>query len=127
MHSKTARKALSDFMGGNIAGQIAVLRRSRGWTQGELGRRAGMTPNVICRIESNTSGRLTIETLKRLATAFDLCLMITFEEFGSVVTESGTYRDETINLDRRSFDDDPVFQKKAETKRCLVHTTGSQS
>lgn len=65
--------------------QIRVLRTDRGWSQRELAERVGMTQEGICRLENLDYGRYTLTTLKRLASAFDVALVIRFEPFSRLV------------------------------------------
>jgi len=45
---------------------VRALRR-RNWTQGELGRRTGLSPSAIGRIERGRSDRMTVRTFDRVA------------------------------------------------------------
>lgn len=55
----------------SIQQQIYKLRKARGWTQAELGRRAGMPQNVISRLERSDDNLITLRTLIKIANAFD--------------------------------------------------------
>ena len=65
--------------------QIRVMRESRPWKQSELGDRANMPQTVISRMEKPGSGNLTIKTLLRLASAFDVGLIVRFAPFSEIV------------------------------------------
>jgi transcriptional regulator with XRE-family HTH domain len=65
--------------------QLRAMRQARGWSQQELAERAGMTQEGISRLESLNYGRFTLTTLKRLASAFDVALVVRFEPFGRLV------------------------------------------
>jgi transcriptional regulator with XRE-family HTH domain len=67
--------------------QIRALRKqqNRKWTQKELAKHAGMAQETISRIEDPNYGKLTLETLKRLASAFDIGLMVRFVPFSELV------------------------------------------
>src|SRR5688500_17698094 len=65
--------------------QLRAMRQARGWSQQELAERAGMTQEGISRLESLTYGKFTLTTLKRLASAFDVALVVRFEPFGRLV------------------------------------------
>jgi transcriptional regulator with XRE-family HTH domain len=54
--------------------QIRAMRRDRGWSQKELAQRVGMTQEGVSRLENPDYGKLTITTLKRLASALDVGL-----------------------------------------------------
>ncbi len=48
--------------------RLAAVRRRRGWSQAELGRRAGVRSSVISRAERGETS-LTLATLEKLAHA----------------------------------------------------------
>ena len=68
-----------------IAYQIRATRDRLGWSQIELGKRVGMNQNAISRLESSERGKPTITTLKRLAVAFDVGLIVRFVPFSEMV------------------------------------------
>ncbi len=61
--------------------QIRALRNQRGWDQKTLALEAGMAQPRISALENPGYGRFTLETLKRLANAFDIDLVVTFAPF----------------------------------------------
>lgn len=71
--------------------QIRAMRKARGWSQRELGERMGMTQEGVSRLESLDYGRYTLATLKKLASAFDVALVVRFEPFSQLV-------DSVVNL-----------------------------
>ncbi len=64
-----------------IAAQIYWTRKKRGWTQGQLAKRADMAQERISMIESGEFSSLTMKTLHKLAEALDVNLRIEFEPF----------------------------------------------
>ncbi|MBI3967130.1 MAG: helix-turn-helix transcriptional regulator, partial [Chloroflexi bacterium] len=58
--------------------QIRAMREQRGWTQEDLGQRAGMAQQRVCQLENPNYGRFSLSTLKRLASAFDVALAVHF-------------------------------------------------
>ncbi len=75
------------FTDGVIATQIKVLREQRGWTQKQLAERAGMAQERISVLEDVNYAAWSIRTLRRLAKAFGLRLVIRFEKYDTVVAE----------------------------------------
>lgn len=65
--------------------QIRAIRQDRGWSQQELAERVGMTQEAISRLENLNYCKFTLGTLKRLASAFDVALVVRFEPFSRLV------------------------------------------
>lgn len=63
-----------------LAAVIMSLRSSRGWSQSELARRAGLSRNCIALIESESErANSTISTLQAIFNAFDLDIKFEFK------------------------------------------------
>lgn len=67
--------------------QIKAMREQRGWSQADLAEKAGMKPNAISRLESVDYGNFTINTLLKLAHAFDCALFVKFTTFNNLLAE----------------------------------------
>lgn len=106
-----ARRDYAEIFGNSsIALQLKALRLQRKWSQEELGRRAGMKQARISAMEQASYASWNIRTLRRLAEAFDLALIVKFESFGTLlgdINQSGRG-----HLERPSFCDDPAFMEK---------------
>lgn len=61
------------------------MRDRENWSQEELAERVGMNQNAISRLENPFYGKATLTTLKRLAAAFDVGLVVRFVPFGELV------------------------------------------
>lgn len=59
-----------------IADQIKLLRRDRGWSQGELAKRSGIMQSMLSRLENTSNEMITIKTLMKLARAMGAELKI---------------------------------------------------
>jgi transcriptional regulator with XRE-family HTH domain len=68
-----------------VAYQIRNTRDAHGMTQAELADLIGMTQNNVSRLESPDYGRYTISSLKRLADAFDVALVVRFVPFSEYI------------------------------------------
>lgn len=68
-----------------LAFQIKLLREKNGWTQAQLAERAGSKQETISQWENPNYGSYTLKTLKGLATAFDVGLMVKFAKFSEIV------------------------------------------
>lgn len=109
--SKEYRHAYVDeFLNVSIATQIKVLREQRNWGQEQLAKEVGMKQPRISVMENVNYSSWSINTLRKLAKAFDLTLRVSFESFGERIKEIDRFNRET--LERPSFDDDPVFVGK---------------
>lgn len=95
------------FMNSCVAAQIKVLREQRGLSQQELGDLIGTKQAGISRLENVNYTAWKVETLTRLARAFDVRLRISFEEFGTLPDEVDRFG--RFSLQREEFDNDPVF------------------
>jgi len=91
--------------------QIRILREQREWTQGELGRRSGKPQNVISRLEDPNYGKLTIQSLLDLASAFDVALIIKFVPFSRLMGELEKLSPESLEVP--SFSQDAGLLKGA--------------
>jgi transcriptional regulator with XRE-family HTH domain len=67
--------------------QIHALREQFGWTQGQLAERAKTTQTVISRLEDPNYGNLSLNSLLKLASAFDIGLLVKFVPFSRLLNE----------------------------------------
>jgi transcriptional regulator with XRE-family HTH domain len=91
-----------------IATQIKVLREQREWTQSVLAKKAEMLQPRLSVMESADYSSWSVNTLRRLAHAFDLALSVKFETFSDVILDFEEMSKETLS--RPSFKDDPMFR-----------------
>lgn len=70
-----------------IAMQLRSMREARGWSQLEVGEKAGgMKQSAIARLEDPRYSSITLSTLKRLAKAFDVALIVRFAPFSEFIS-----------------------------------------
>ena len=86
--------------------QVRALQKARGWKQQELAKRAGMLQPRISAIQKPGKAQLNLETLRRLAAAFDVALVVKFAPFSELA-----WWGENFNPD--SFDV-PSFTEESE-------------
>lgn len=68
-----------------IAIQIRALRNREKLSQPKLAELVGTTQNQIYRLENPATSKPTITTLKKLAAAFDVALVVRFEPFSKLI------------------------------------------
>jgi transcriptional regulator with XRE-family HTH domain len=67
--------------------QIRALREQREWTQGKLAEELKTTQTAVSRLENPEYGKLSLNSLYKLASAFDVALLIKFVPFSRLVEE----------------------------------------
>lgn len=98
---------VESFLDSYIATQIKVLREQRKLTQAKLAKLAGMHQSQVATLEDVNHTSWKISTLKKLARAFDLVLVVRFESFGKLLPDIDSFN--RAKLERPSFDEDPLF------------------
>ena len=91
--------------------KIKALRKQRNWTQPQLAERAGMKQSRISAIEKPGGGKLNIDTLCRLASAFDVALDVEFIPFGELMRRSDGFDPDSFAV--KSFDDEIAEDARA--------------
>ena len=85
--------------------QIRALRLEREWTQPRLAAEADMKQPRISAIENPGKVHFTLETLRRLAEAYDVALIVRFAPFSELARWSRDFNPDEFSVP--SFDDDP--------------------
>jgi transcriptional regulator with XRE-family HTH domain len=86
-------KFVESHVSKTLAFQTRALREKEGWSQQALADRIGSNQNAIYRAENPSYGKQTITTLKKIAAAFDVALIVRFVPFSELVDwVSGTRR-----------------------------------
>ena len=72
-----------------IAHQIRIQRKAKGWSQSRLASKIGVHgQSAIARLEDPSYGRYNLTTLIKLASAFDVALIVKFLPFSRFVAET---------------------------------------
>jgi transcriptional regulator with XRE-family HTH domain len=98
--------------------QIRALREQRGLRQKDLEDCSGIAQETISRLEDPNYGKLTLTTLKRLASAFDVGLLVRFVPFSDLVEWELNLSPDSLKV--LSFPKDPYFQEKEEDTSLTV-------
>jgi transcriptional regulator with XRE-family HTH domain len=110
--SKVYRDAfVESHLSTNIAAQIYSIREARGWTQEQLADAAHMAQARISVMEDPSYRRFTLTTLKRLASAFDVALIVRFVPFSELLEWSTSLTPERLAVPNYGSDmlSSPVF------------------
>ena len=98
---KKGKEHRAAFVGSQISigipFQIRALRKQRKWDQRKLADKAGMLQPRISAVEKPGYGNLTLETLKRLAAAFDVALVVRFAPFSELIRWSDKFSPDDFN------------------------------
>jgi len=97
---------VSAYVDETIPFQIRAMRqtKSRNWTQKELAARAGMKQERISTCENPNYGRFSLRTLKQLAAAFDVALIVRFAPFSELVEWEANMSPKSLEIE--SFDEE---------------------
>jgi transcriptional regulator with XRE-family HTH domain len=92
-----------------LAMQLRTMREARGWSQTEVGEKAGgMKQSAIARLEDPQYSRMTLSTLRRLAKAFDVAVIARFAPFSEYISW-------TVQLDEQRLSPPSFNQEKPHT------------
>lgn len=116
---------VSSHIDNGIPFQIKTMRDNRKMTQEELGELAEMKQAAISRLENPNYGSFTLKTLKGIASAFDVALIVRFIPFSDLVKWDLDLSSETLNV--LSFNEDPYFKGQPQKISNLSLISSQQS
>ena len=97
---KFFRKRYRDVFGvsitGTTAAQIRAMREARHWSQEELAEKVGMGQARISLLENPNYENLSLNTLKRVANAFDVALVVRFAPFSKLLETLDSETSDTL-------------------------------
>jgi transcriptional regulator with XRE-family HTH domain len=102
--------------------QIRALRKQQDLTQPELAGLAGMKQSRISKMEKPGGASFTLETLRRLAKAFDVALIVRFARFGELVKWSKEFQPDSFVVP--SFDKECQALEEHERVLTAVRSEG---
>lgn len=103
---------VSEHIDTGLPFQIKALREEREWSQEKLGNMAGMHQERISALEDPNYGKFTLRTLKKLASAFDVALMVVFVPFSKLLDWESDLSPEALRA--VSFEEDNFSVTKEE-------------
>jgi len=109
---------LEAFLNTRIAAQIKALREARRLSQAQLAKRVGTTQPGISALENVHYTSWSLRTLKKLARAFDVALIVKFESFGKALDDITAFSAESLAVP--PFAKDPLFPKKPSAARAVA-------
>jgi transcriptional regulator with XRE-family HTH domain len=122
---RARQRFVESHLAKTIAYQLRAMRDERGMRQEELAAAVGMNQNGISRLESPEYGKPTLTTLKRLAAAFDVGLVVRFVPFSQLTSwVSGTaYIDKGLSWDSLAV---PSFEAEEKEGRFAEPVTADE-
>jgi transcriptional regulator with XRE-family HTH domain len=105
--------------------KIRGIRESQELTQRQLGELAGMAQTWISKLEDPNYGKLTIATLLKIASAFDVGLQIDFVPFSRILNEAMRLSAKSFYVP--SFAEDPGFSSDLAVKDVSAATPGADT
>ncbi len=108
LKSKAYRDAfVEEHIAQGLAFQIRATRELRGWSQHQVGEKAGMQQELISRYENPDYGKFTLNTLVKLSSALDVALVVRFAPFSELASWEEDLT--AASLAVPSFDNDRGF------------------
>jgi transcriptional regulator with XRE-family HTH domain len=102
-----------------IPHQIRILREQREWTQQKLADRTGWKQAWIAKIENPNYTGFSLKTLKKLASAFDVAVIVRFVPISNLVKWELEISPESLQA--VSFEKDPYFKEISQEKRSVAN------
>jgi transcriptional regulator with XRE-family HTH domain len=97
---------VAEYIYSRIPLKIRALREERNMSQAELGEKAGIAQPWVSKLEDPNYGRLTISTLLRVASAFDVGLFVDFVPFSEIVNRSSNLTSESFEVPSFTVEND---------------------
>ena len=116
LNKKRREAFVSASVDQTIPFQIRAMRlaKDRNWTQQELASRSGMKQERISTCENPNYGRFSLQTLKQLASAFDVALIVRFAPFSELVEWESNLSPDSLEV--KNFDKERDYFKDEDTE-----------
>ena len=103
--------------------QIRALREREPWTQKEFAEKAGMKQSWISKIENPGYSGFSLKTLLKLASVFDVGLVVRFVPIGQLVEWELNLSNNSLEVP--SFSEDPYFREEGDIGSSLSKLTAA--
>jgi transcriptional regulator with XRE-family HTH domain len=108
LSDKEYRKELAvEHVNTTLAVQIRNMREKQPWNQSELADRLGKHQESISQWENPDYGRYSLTTLKSLAAAFDVALLVKFVPFSELINDMVNLSE--TRLSPPSYDEERIY------------------
>lgn len=105
MRNKEYRDSfVASHVSNTISAQIHSMRKARKWTQEDLASRCDMRQSRISGLEGPDFDNVEVATLQRLASAFDVALIVQFVPFSEIARLSSSLKSYDFNVPDYSSD-----------------------
>lgn len=107
IQSKEYREAFVDAqISTGLAFQIRAMRTLKKWSQKALALRIGTKQEAVSRLENPDYGKFSLETLRKIASAFDVALIVRFVPFSELIDKVSSLS--TRDVEVPSFSDEDI-------------------
>ena len=111
---------VAEMISTGIPFQLRALRKQRNWSQQKMSEETGMMQERISVLEDPNYGKLTLTTLKKVASALNIGLLVRFVPISDLV--KWELKLSSDSLKASSYDDDPYFKIKVKEKEITATT-----
>ena len=109
-HDKEYRDSyVNSHIKNGLSFQIRGIRKDRGLSQKDFGEEFNTQQAGVSRLENPNYGKFSLETLRKIASIFDVALMVRFVPFSELIAKTATMTREDIivpsfNNDEKLYD-----------------------
>lgn len=109
LFAKLCRKAYRDsyvaeHVRTGIAYQVRAMREARGWAQKKLAEILGKPQSVVSRLEDPDYGKLSVQSLLEIASAFDVALLVQFVSYPEFLRRTRDVSASVLNAESFNVD-----------------------
>lgn len=122
--NKVFRDAFSNTqLATGIAAQIQTMREDRNLTQTELAEASGMAQSRVSLLEDPSYDRMSIGTLKRVASALDVALLVKFVPYSEILRDAVVSSENKFAVQSFAQDTSPVLPSSSWNATAFLRTS----